>query len=412
MDSFELNKLIGALLGVVFIIFSVSLLSDVIFASPAPEKPGYAIEAAEGGGEAAGAKEDAGPVDIRPMMASADPAKGEAIAKRCQACHSIEKGGPNKVGPDLWGVVGRPIASHEGFSYSAALKEFSEGGKKNWDFELISNFIHNPKKDVPGTAMGFAGLPKPEDRANVLAYLNQQSDNPLPMPKVEEKPADEAKADEGGGAKGGDAGQKADGGKAAPADKPEPVGKAAPAAKEQDDKAPSGDQQAAPADEKAEGNAAGQATDGKAPGNPTITVPGKEEGQPDAKPSDDAEHAGAPANAPAAKPDAATGDEPKAGVSDEPKVEKTPDAGTKAGATAPMQGEDSGSTSGNAPAAGSGSGSGDTPQTGSGQDPGSAPADSTSGSDAGSAADTAAKPDGSAPTTRQDEGPEAPVDNQ
>lgn len=349
MDSFELNKLIGALLGVVFVIFSVSLLSDAIFASPAPEKPGYAIEAAEGAGEAASPKKDEGPVDIRPMMASADPAKGEAIAKRCQACHSIEKGGPNKVGPDLWGVVGRPIASHEGFSYSAALKEFSEGGKKHWNFELISNFIHNPKKDVPGTAMGFAGLPKPEDRANVLAYLNTQSDDPLPMPKVEEKPAGEAKADEGGkGDAKANAKEDAKGGEASKQEKqdeqkkPEPVGKAAPAAEEQNGEAPAGDAQKPETGDNGSGNASGQAKGGKAPGNPTITVPGKEEGQPDTKPSDDAEHAGAPANAPAAKPDAAPEDQPKAGVSDEQKMEKSPDTGTNSDESAPTKREDDG----------------------------------------------------------------------
>src|SRR4051794_30875458 len=183
MESFEVNKLLGALLGTVFIVFSIALVSDGIFASPEPAKPGFEIVAQEpaAGGEAAGG-EQAKPEPIAPLLAKADPKAGEAIFKKCQACHTGEKGGANKVGPNLWGIVGRPIASHEGYSYSAGMKAFA-AEHKNWDYQLISDFITSPKAEVKGTAMGFAGLKKDEDRANVIAYLRTLADTPEPLPQ-------------------------------------------------------------------------------------------------------------------------------------------------------------------------------------------------------------------------------------
>lgn len=181
MDSFEINKLIGGLLGTVFVIFSVGIVSDSLFASPAPEKPGYVIEAAEpaeGGAEAPAAKA----VPIADLLAKADPKKGEAIFKKCQACHSGEKGGPNKVGPDLWSVVDRPVAEHEGFAYSSGMKEFSKGGSEKWTYDNLNHFLTSPKNFVKGTAMGFAGLKKDDERADLIAFLRTLSDSPVPLP--------------------------------------------------------------------------------------------------------------------------------------------------------------------------------------------------------------------------------------
>ena len=188
MDSFEVNKVIGGLLGTVFVVFSVGIASDALFAEQAPEKPGFVIEAAEpteGGGEAAAEKA----VPIADLLAKADPAKGEAVFKKCQACHSGEKGGPNKVGPDLWDVVDRPVAEHEGFSYSAGMKDFSKNGETHWTYDNLNHFLTSPKGFVKGTAMGFAGLKNDEERANLIAYLRTLSDNPKPLPEAGAAPA-------------------------------------------------------------------------------------------------------------------------------------------------------------------------------------------------------------------------------
>jgi cytochrome c len=185
MDSFEVNKLLGAFLGVAFGVFSIYLVSGAIFASPVPEKSGFAIEAAEEGGEAAaGGAEAPAAVPIATLLASADPAAGEAVFKKCLACHTGDKGGANKVGPNLWGVVNRPIASHEGFSYSAPLKEFSKGGSEVWDYDHLDHFLISPKADVKGTAMGFAGLKKDSERANLIAFLRTLADTPPPLPEA------------------------------------------------------------------------------------------------------------------------------------------------------------------------------------------------------------------------------------
>lgn len=195
MDSFEYNKLIGAFLGTVFVVFSVGIISDSIFAAPHPEKEGFIIEAAEpeaAGGEAAPAEE---PIAVR--LASADAAAGQAIEKKCSACHTIESGGANKVGPNLWGIVNRPIASHEGFAYSGAMKEFSQGGSVVWDYDHLDHFLASPKGLVKGTAMGFAGLKNPTERANLIAFLRTLADTPAPLPEAPAPAAEPASAPAG-----------------------------------------------------------------------------------------------------------------------------------------------------------------------------------------------------------------------
>ncbi|MFB2552677.1 c-type cytochrome [Ensifer soli] len=177
----HVNMGVGAFLGTVFVLMSVSIASEGIFHAAAPEKEGFAIIAEESTSEAAASGEPA-EVDIKPLLASADASAGETVFKKCAACHTVDKGGANKVGPNLWGVVNRPIASHEGFSYSAGMKTFSEGGKVVWDFDHLSYFIEAPKKHVPGTAMGFAGVKKPDERANLIVYLHNQADSPAPLP--------------------------------------------------------------------------------------------------------------------------------------------------------------------------------------------------------------------------------------
>ena len=183
MDSFEANKIFGAILGTIFVVFGGSLLAGSIYHSEVPETAGYAIVAAEapaGGGEAAAPAEDP---PIATLLASADVGKGQAEFKKCQSCHSGEKGGPNKVGPHLWDIVDRPVASVSDFSYSAGMKDFSKGGEEKWTFDHLYHFIKKPKEYVPGTAMGFAGLKDPQLRADIIAYLHSLSDNPAPLPE-------------------------------------------------------------------------------------------------------------------------------------------------------------------------------------------------------------------------------------
>ncbi|WP_367930473.1 cytochrome c family protein [Aquamicrobium sp.] len=197
MDSFELNKLIGAFLAVVFVVFSVSIVSDAIFATHAPETPGYAIEVAEAETDAGGGEEEAGP-SVLDLIATADVAAGQTAFRKCVACHTAEEGGANKVGPNLYDVVNRPIASHEGFNYSAAMREFSQGGSVHWDYEHLSGFLQSPRSYVSGTAMAFAGIRNIQEEANLIAYLRSLSGNPAPLPEAaaEEAPTDAAPAEE------------------------------------------------------------------------------------------------------------------------------------------------------------------------------------------------------------------------
>jgi len=181
MDSWEFNKTAGAVLGTALVVFGLGELRSAIYHSPIPQKPGFAIqvtETAAGGGQAGGGAETA-KVPLATLLAKADPAKGKDIAKACQACHDFTKGGPNKVGPNLWGVVGRPIASHEGFAYSDSLKQHAND---KWTFENLNVFVHDPKSFAPQTKMTFSGVKPDAQRADVLAFLRTLSDSPQPFP--------------------------------------------------------------------------------------------------------------------------------------------------------------------------------------------------------------------------------------
>ncbi len=181
MDSFEFNKVFMAILGTVFIVMSLSFISDGLFHNKVPEQQGYAVEVAEAStGEA---EEDSGPAfePISALLASADVAEGEKIFKKCASCHTNVEGGANKVGPALWGIVERPIASADGFSYSGALKGYAEG--KTWTYEELNGFLWKPKAFVKGTSMGFGGIKKVDDRAAIVAYLRSLAGTPAPLPQ-------------------------------------------------------------------------------------------------------------------------------------------------------------------------------------------------------------------------------------
>jgi len=178
MNSFELNKILGAVLATCLILLALNITAGALFSVHKPEKEGFAIAAKEeaaGGGQAA--PKETPPVET--ILAAASVEKGQATAKQCAACHTFEKGGPNRVGPNLYGVLNEPKGQGRGgFNFSAAMK--GKGG--TWTFDDLNKFIANPKGFVPGTAMGFAGIQKDSERADVIAYLNSISDKPEPLP--------------------------------------------------------------------------------------------------------------------------------------------------------------------------------------------------------------------------------------
>jgi cytochrome c len=183
MDSFEFNKIAGALLGTLLLVMGIGTTSNIIFAPTMPSVPGFDLPSGEASSGAATAPQAAAPaVPLPELLAKADVKKGESAARKCAACHSFEKGGANKVGPNLYNVVGGAKAHIAGFNYSAAMKDAAGKGEK-WTFETLNAFIENPKKYMAGTSMAFAGVSRAEERADILAYLRSLSDSPQPLPQ-------------------------------------------------------------------------------------------------------------------------------------------------------------------------------------------------------------------------------------
>ncbi len=181
MNSFELNKILGAVLGTCLVLLALNIGANALFAPQVPAKPGFAIAVAthEGAGAPA-AKEPEVPLPT--LLAKANVDKGKTTAKQCQACHTFEKGGPNRVGPNLWGIVDDERGKDRGgFNFSQAMK--SKGGK--WTFDELNKFLKSPRDYIPGTAMTFAGISNDQQRADVIAFLDTLADNPVPLPKAE-----------------------------------------------------------------------------------------------------------------------------------------------------------------------------------------------------------------------------------
>ncbi len=173
-------RILGSVLGAVLFVVAVHIASQFIYNAPPPAKTAYVVpgvaKAESAPAPAAAAAAEPAP-DFATAIPMADAMAGAGIADRCAACHDWSKGGPNKIGPNLYGVVDRPKASHPGFDYSAAMK--GKGG--NWSYADLFNFLRQPAAFVPGTKMGFAGLPRGQDRLNVIAFLRMQADTPAPL---------------------------------------------------------------------------------------------------------------------------------------------------------------------------------------------------------------------------------------
>lgn len=187
-NGLELNKIVAAVLLAGIIAMVAGLVTEGLYESgeghhgKEEAKRGYMIEGAEtADANAAGAPAaEEAPVDIMPLLTSADLAAGQAQLKKCTACHTFDKGGKDGVGPNQWGLVGSHFAHKDGYAYSPALAGMKD---KEWDFQELSDFLANPKKSAPGNKMAFAGIKNPQDRANLIAYINTLSDSPLPLPK-------------------------------------------------------------------------------------------------------------------------------------------------------------------------------------------------------------------------------------
>ena len=179
MDSFEINKIVAAILMVALIIIGIGKVSDVVFHVEKPKIPGYAVDIEQAvTASATNSEMIEEKIDIAALMAMGDLAVGEKVFKKCAACHSIIKGGKNNIGPALYNVVGRQIGVVDDYKYSKALAGYG----KEWTFEELNGYLIKPAKWIKGTKMAFAGLRKEKDRASVILYLNQNSDNPLPLP--------------------------------------------------------------------------------------------------------------------------------------------------------------------------------------------------------------------------------------
>ena len=176
MDSFEINKIVAAVLVVFLVVFGIGKISDIVFHVEKPNTSAYKVEFAEA--DKTKASSSVQTVDIAALLALGSVDHGQKVFKKCSACHSIKKGGRNNIGPALYSVLGRNMGALEDYKYSKALISFG----KDWTFEEMNNFLIKPTSYIKGTKMAFAGLKKEKDRASVILYMNANSDSPLDLP--------------------------------------------------------------------------------------------------------------------------------------------------------------------------------------------------------------------------------------
>jgi cytochrome c len=320
--NFEFNKVAGAVLGTALGVMVVGIVADMIYAPPHHEKPGYVIAVAEPGAGEEGPEGPGAPavLPIAERLQTASAENGEGDVAKCKTCHTFEKGGPNKVGPNLWGVVGANFVHVADFDYSDAMRAKGAEGM-TWTFENLDHFIENPKGFIPGTAMTYAGVKKPDERADIIAYLRTLSDNPVPLPPPPPAPTAEATPPASGETPPAAEAPPAAEPPPPPATEPPPAAEApppppppAPAPAEQStepppaDAAPAGHSDGAqpppapaetPATAPAESGGASSGDSGGAAPAPAQAEPPAEEASPEGAPAPDAPAAAPPAEPPA-----------------------------------------------------------------------------------------------------------------
>ena len=174
-----MNKIIVSIIFAIILVLGINKIADVIFYVDKPEKSAYKVDIQESSQVSSSiAEKIEEKVDISALLALGDVSHGEKVFKKCSACHLVNKGGENKIGPALYGIIGRKVASKPDYKYSKAMAAYD----KNWTFEEMNGYLKKPQSYIKGTKMAFAGLRKEKDRASVILYLNQNSDNPLPLP--------------------------------------------------------------------------------------------------------------------------------------------------------------------------------------------------------------------------------------
>jgi cytochrome c len=184
MSLYELNKIAGAVLFALLILFGTRTVSNIIFTPHAPEQPGYEIEVAEEDGQTTAEPKQEAAVPLANLLQQASVEQGQRAARKCAACHTFDEGGASRVGPNLYNIVGSPLGAEQGFAYSQALKD--KGG--NWDYEDLDLFIEAPRAYLPGTKMAFAGISRPPERADLILYLRSLSPSPVALPEPEPEP--------------------------------------------------------------------------------------------------------------------------------------------------------------------------------------------------------------------------------
>jgi cytochrome c len=191
-DDLRWNKIFGAILATLLVIFLLKQGAEMVFATHPPAKPGDAIAVQIASTDSASAAPDT-PPDWGTVLPTADVAAGLAQSAKCASCHNFANGGPNGTGPNNWGVIGRQPGTHPGFNYSQAMIDFGQKNPK-WDYDHIYMFLGGPQAYIQGTKMGFAGIKNPQDRINLIAWLRQQSSSPAPIPAPNPKAAAAAQA--------------------------------------------------------------------------------------------------------------------------------------------------------------------------------------------------------------------------